>query len=79
MLKLAIIRMIPDENGDFDGRRFRVILEGEDGEFKRELASRIRRLLGAKKSFNHAEIAGAVDAAFEQYKSEFKEKTVTLP
>jgi hypothetical protein len=77
MLKLAIIRMMTDEDGNPTGR-FRVILEGEDGDFKRELTSRIRRILGAKESFTKDEITGAVDTALEQYKREFKEKTVTL-
>jgi hypothetical protein len=78
MLRLAIIRMLTDVNGDPSGR-FRVILEGEDGDFKRELTSRIRRILGAKESFNHNEIARAVDSALEEYKTEFKERTITLP
>jgi hypothetical protein len=75
-MKLAIIRQI-HEDGNPTGR-FSVLLEGDDGEFKRELASRVRSILGAKKSFTHSEITGAINSAFEQYKTEFKEKSVKL-
>jgi acylphosphatase len=72
MLKLAIIRKLPDG-------RFNVILEGEDGEFIREIASRIKRILGPKRSFTSGEIGSAVEKAFNENKKEFKEKTVRLP
>jgi hypothetical protein len=75
MLKLAIIKSIKTEDGKIF---YRPILEGEDGEFKRELTSRIRRLLGPKKSFSEVEITRAIDSAFEEYKREFKERTVKL-
>jgi hypothetical protein len=76
MLKFAIIKAVKTEDGQ---TFYRPILEGEDGEFKRELTSRVRRILGPKKSFNEGEVSRAIDLAFEEYKREFKEKTVKLP
>ena len=72
MLKFAIIRMVGE-------KRFRVILEDGDGDLKRELASRVGRILGAKESFTSREINTAINEAFEEYKKEFKERTVKLP
>jgi hypothetical protein len=46
MLKLAILKKVRAENGQIF---YKPILEGEDGEFERELASRIKRILGPKK------------------------------
>ena len=77
MLKFAIL--IPRYNDDGKWIGFKPILESEDGEFKRELTSRIRRILGPKKNFTESEITGAIDIAFEEYKKEFKERTVKLP
>ena len=67
MLKFAIIRMVSDG-------RFRVILEGEDEEFKEEIISKVTRILGKNKK-----VSDAISSAFDEYKSEFKERTVTLP
>jgi len=75
MLKFAILQKV-ENNGQ---TLYRPILEGEDGELERELASRVKRLLGPKKSFNTGEISAAIGAAFKEYKKEFKEKTVRLP
>ena len=75
MLKLAILQEVENNGQTF----YRPILEGEDGEFVRELASRVKRVLGPKKSFNAGEISVAIERAFEEYKKEFKEKTVRLP
>ena len=75
MLKLAILRKI-----EKDGQKLYIpILESEDGEFIGELASRVRRILGPKESFNAGEIDIAIKEAFEEYKKEFKEKTIKLP
>jgi hypothetical protein len=67
MLKFAIIRMVSDD-------RFRVILEGEDEELKDEIISKVTRILGKNKK-----VSDAISSAFDEYKSEFKERTVTLP
>ena len=67
MLKFAIIRMISDD-------RFRVILEGEDEELRDEIISKVTRILGKNKK-----VSDAITAAFEEYKTEFKERTITLP
>jgi hypothetical protein len=76
MLKLAILKKVRAENGQIF---YKPILEGEDGEFERELASRIKRILGPKKSFNAREVSNAIERAFKEYQTEFKEKTVKLP
>lgn len=75
MLEFAIIRDCY-KNGQ---KLYTPVFVGEDGEFKRELTSRIRRILGPKKSFTESEITGAINSAFEEYKREFKEKTIKLP
>jgi len=75
MIRFAIVKPV----GSKDGRTFyKPIFEGEDGEFKRELTSRVGRILGPKESFTIGEINSAIDMAFEEYKKEFKEKTITL-
>jgi hypothetical protein len=76
MLKLAILKARKGEDGQ---TFYQPILEGEDGEFERELASRIKRILGPKKSFNAREVSNAIERAFKEYQTEFKEKTVKLP
>ena len=67
MLKFAIIKMISDS-------KFRVILEGEDEELKEEIISRVSNILGKNKK-----VSNAISTAFEEYKTEFKERTITLP
>ena len=75
MLKFAILQTVQR-----DGQTvYRPILEGEDGEFIRELASRIKRILGPKESFSAREVDAAIKEAYSEYKKEFKEKTVTIP
>ena len=67
MLKFAIIRMISDG-------KFRVILEGEDEELRDEIISKVTHILGKNKK-----VSDAITAAFEEYKTEFKEKSIKLP
>ena len=76
MLKFAILQKAKSENGQ---QSYRAVFESEDGEVERELASRIRRILGPKESFTPGEVDAAVKAAFDEYKKEFKEQTVKLP
>jgi hypothetical protein len=65
MLKFAIIKFVTD-------KKFRVVLEGEDDELRDELAQRASRIL-------NQDVTEAVNAAFEEYKTEFKERTIQLP
>ena len=76
MLRLAILQPYEQKNGQIF---YKPIFESDDGEFERELASRVRRILGPKESFTASEVSGAISSAFEEYKREFKERTVKLP
>lgn len=76
MLKLAIIRPIFNKNGQFKG--YKSIIEGEDGELEREIASRVRAILGPKGSYTGSEIDSAIARAFKDYKRDFKEQTIKL-
>jgi hypothetical protein len=49
-----------------------------DDSVKRELASRVRRILGPKKSHTGEEVERAICKAFEGYKKDFKAQTVKL-
>lgn len=71
MLQLAIIRKVKDG-------RFSLLLESEIGDFEREIASRVRRILGPKKSYTGSEVFSAIEKAFETYKKDFKEQTIRL-
>jgi hypothetical protein len=64
MLKFAIIKFISD-------KRFRVILEGEDDELRDELIKRVNKISGQ-------DLTEAIKTAFEEYKTEFKERTIQL-
>lgn len=76
MLKLAIIRPKFDDRGNIIG--FTPVIEAEDGDIERELASRIRGILGPKESYTGAEVDHAVKQAFEDYKTDFKRQTIHL-
>ena len=76
MLKFAIIKAVKAENGQVF---YRPILESEDGEFKRELTSRVKRILGPKENHTILDIESAITRAFDEYKKEFKERTIKLP
>ena len=67
MLKFAIIKMISDG-------KFRVILEGEDEELKEEIISKVTHILG-----KNEKVSDAISTAFDEYKTEFKEKSIKLP
>ena len=75
MLKFAILQEVKRDGQVF----YRPILEGEDGEFVRELASRVKRILGPKESFTSGEVTASIEAAYDEYKKAFKEKTVKIP
>jgi hypothetical protein len=75
MLKLAIIRPVYDE-GKLVG--FTPLIESEDGDIEREIASRVRRILGPKESYTRSEVYAAIDKAFEDYKKDFKKRTIRL-
>lgn len=73
MLQLAIIRTI-----DNDNKRFSLLLEGNIGEFEREIASRVGIILGPKESYSRDEIDGAIARAFKEYKRDFKKLSIKL-
>jgi hypothetical protein len=74
MLKFAILQKV-ESNGQV---LYKPILESEDGDFIRELTSRVKRILGPKESFTSREIHTAIEEAYNEYKKEFKERTVKL-
>lgn len=74
MIKFAILKSA-GETEDGKQKWFPVF---EDGDVKRELTSRIRRILGPKKSYSRKEVLSALDGAFEDYKKDFKEQTIKL-
>ncbi len=74
MLQLAIIRTV-ERNGKL---LFSPLLESAVGDFEREIASRIRGILGPKKSYSGEEIDRAVAKAFESYKKDFKRESIKL-
>ncbi len=75
-LKLAILKPIYNDEGELRG--YRPLIESEDGDFEREIASRVRRILGPKGSHTGEEVDAAIAQAFENYKSDFKRKTIRL-
>jgi hypothetical protein len=72
MLKLAIIRLKGDNTAS-------ILIDGRRDEFEFEIKAKIFKHLGGKDRYTPDEIASAVDAAFGEYKQQFKEKTVNLP
>ena len=76
MIKFAILRARKISK---DGRiLYEPIFEGQDGDLEREIASRVRAILGPKKNYTRAEIDRAIARAFETYKKDFKEQTIKL-
>jgi hypothetical protein len=80
MLKFAIIRPVYEKDGRGIVKLvgFTPLIEGEDGDIEREIASRVRRILGPKRSYTGKEIDRAIATAFENYKKDFKEQTIKL-
>ena len=75
MLKFAIIRPIYKE-GVLVG--FTPLIESEDGDIEREIASRVRTILGPKKTYTGSEVDRAIVRAFKNYVEDFKRQTIKL-
>jgi hypothetical protein len=76
MLKLAILKPRFEDN---EIVAWVPLFESERDQFERELIGYVFKSLGSKDSYKPEEIRAAFEAAFNQYKTVFKEKTVTLP
>lgn len=80
MLKLAIIRPVYENDNRGVARLvgFTPLIESEDGDIEREIASRVRGILGPKGAYTGKEIDRAIARAFESYKADFKKQTIKL-
>ena len=81
MLKLAILKpkIEKDKHGQARIAAWIPVFETENEQLEAELIEKVFFHLGGKDSYRPDEIAAAFSAAFNEYKTEFKKKTVTLP
>ena len=75
MIKFAIIRPAY-KDGVLVG--FTPLIESEDGDIEREIASRVRTILGPKRTYTGAEVDRAIARAFKNYIEDFKRQTIKL-